>query len=76
MKALVIIASAGLVLSCGVVGSPEAPEHVGVAVTIEKQQRQQALDLKRNAGESTGGPDPSLEGHDMALPPSHPVGTR
>lgn len=75
MRALVMIALAGLELSCGVVGSPVAPEHVGVAVTVEKQQRQHALDPEREAGEPTG-PDPSLEGHDIDLPPSHPVGTR
>lgn len=75
MRALVIIASAGLTLSCGAVGSPVAPEYVGVAVTVEQQKRQHALDAEREAGEPTG-PDPSLDGHDVDLPPSHPVGTR
>ena len=75
MRILSIIASAGLALSCGVVGSPVAPEYVGVAVTVEKQQRQHALDPEREAGKPTG-PDPSLEGHDIDLPPSYPVGTR
>lgn len=70
-----MIALAGLALSCGVVGSPMAPEYVGVAVTVEKQQRQHALESEHEAGEPTG-PDPSLEGHDIDLPPSHPVGTR
>lgn len=70
-----MIALAGLALSCGVVGSPVAPEYVGVAVTVEKQQRQHALDPEREGGEPMG-PDPSLEGHDIGLPPSHPVGTR
>lgn len=75
MRALVIIASAGLTLSCGVVGSPVAPEYVGVAVTVEQQKRQQALEAEREAGEPIG-PDPSLDGHNFDLPPSHPVGTR
>jgi hypothetical protein len=69
------MASAGLALSCGVVGPPVAPEYVGVAVTVEKQQRQHALEPEREAGEPTGS-DPFLEGHDIGLPPSHPVGTR
>ncbi|MBX3333638.1 MAG: hypothetical protein KF876_05905 [Nitrospira sp.] len=75
MKPLVIIISAGLTLSCGAVGSPVAPEHVGVAVTIEKQKRQHALETEREEGKSIG-VDPSLEEHDLDLPPSHPVGTR
>ena len=75
MRAFVIMAAAGLTLSCGVVGAPVAPEYVGVAVTVEKQKRQQALGAEREAGEPTG-PDPSLDGHDLDLPPSHPVGMR
>ncbi len=75
MRTLVIIASAGLTLSCGTVGSPVAPEYVGVAVTVEKQKRQQTLEAEREAGKPMGA-DPSLEEHDFDLPPSHPVGTR
>lgn len=75
MRMLAIIASASLVLSCGVVGSPVAPEYVGVAVTIEKQQRQHAREPERETGEPTG-TDSSLEWHDIDLPPSRPVGTR
>ncbi|GKS65639.1 hypothetical protein YTPLAS72_29430 [Nitrospira sp.] len=52
-----------------------APEHVGVAVTIEKQKRQHALEAEREAGKPMGA-DPSFEEHDFDLPPSHPVGTR
>lgn len=75
MSILGIILSAGLLMSCGVVGSPVAPEYVGVAVTVEKQKRQHALETDR---EGTGAlvADPSLEDHDLNLPPSHPVGTR
>lgn len=75
MRMLAIIASAGLALSCGVVGSPVAPEYMGVAVTVEKQQRQHAPDPEREAGQSTG-PDLSVDGYDIDLPPSYPVGTR
>ncbi len=75
MRILVIIGSAGLLISCGVVGSPIAPEYVGVAVTVEKQKRQHALETDR---EGTGSvvADPSMEDHDIDLPPSHPIGTR
>ncbi|MGE0643869.1 MAG: hypothetical protein AB7P24_09370 [Nitrospira sp.] len=75
MRALLIIVAAGLALSCGVVGSPVAPEYVGVAVTVEKQKRQQAIEAEHEAGELPGSELP-LEGHDIGLPPSHPVGTR
>ncbi len=75
MKALAVIASAGLLISCGVVGTPVAPEFVGVAPTIDKQKRQHALEEERKAAESAE-PDPTLGGHDMDLPPSQPVGIR
>ena len=75
MKALVVIASAGLLISCGVVGTPVAPELVGVAPTVDKQKRQHALEEERKAAESAE-PDPTLGGHDMDLPPSQPVGIR
>ena len=73
MRALVVIATVGLLISCGVVGTPVAPELVGVAPTIEKQKRLQ--DLERPSTESAE-PDPTLGGHDMDLPPSQPAGIR
>ena len=75
MRALVVVASAGLLIACGVVGTPVAPEFVGVAPTIDKQKRQHALEVERRATESAE-PDPTLGGHDMDLPPSQPVGIR
>jgi hypothetical protein len=75
MRVGVVIASAGLLISCGVVGTPVAPEFVGVAPTIDKQKRQHALERERQATESTE-PDPTLGGHEMDLPPSQPVGIR
>jgi len=75
MRAFLVIASAGLLISCGVVGTPVAPELVGVAPTIDKQKRQQALEAERQATESAE-PDPTLGGHEADLPPSQPVGIR
>ena len=75
MRVCVVIASAGLLISCGVVGTPVAPEFVGVAPTIDKQKRQHALEAGRQAMESAE-PDPTLGGHEMDLPPSQPVGIR
>ncbi len=75
MRAVAIIMSTGLLISCGVVGSPLPPEYVGVAPTIEKQKKQQALEAERQASESAE-PDSSLGAHDIDLPPSQPVGIR
>ena len=75
MNALVILFSIGLLIGCGVVGSPVPPEYVGVAPTVEKQKKQHALQAERDAMD-TGIPDLTLEGHDIGLPPSQPVGSR
>lgn len=75
MKAVVILVSAGLVISCGVAGAPVPPELVGVAPTIEKQKRQQALEAERQATESAE-PDPTLGNQDIDLSPPPPVGIR
>ncbi|HMS83021.1 MAG TPA: hypothetical protein PKD12_05185 [Nitrospira sp.] len=75
MKAPMILISTSLLVACGVVGSPVPPEYVGVAPTIEKQKKQHALQAERDTVD-TGVPDLSLEGHDIGLPPSQPMGTR
>ena len=75
MKAVIILVSAGLLISCGVVGSPVPPEYVGVAPTIEKQKRQHVLEAGRQSAESAE-PDATLGVHDIDLPPSQPVGIR
>jgi hypothetical protein len=72
---------AGLLVGCGVVGSPVPPESVGVNPTIERQKRLEALEEKQReaatAAESTEPePDPVLQGQDVNLPPLRPVGTR
>lgn len=75
MRDVLILFLAGLLLSCGVVGSPVAPEYVGVAVTVEKQKRQRAIEAERD-GKGPTEADPFLDEHDIGLPPSQPVGTR
>ena len=75
MKAPMILISTSLLVARGVVGSPVPPEYVGVAPTIEKQKKQHALQAERDTVD-TGVPDLSLEGHDIGLPPSQPMGTR
>lgn len=75
MKAVVLLASAGLLISCGVAGAPVPPELVGVAPTIEKQKRQHALDVERQSTESVE-PDPALGNQDIDLSPPQPVGIR
>jgi len=60
--------------ACGVVGSPVAPEDVGVAPTIERQKRADTEAGKQSVGDT----QPVLEpqGQDVDLPPLRPVGTR
>ena len=75
MKWVWLAWAAGLLLSCGVVGPPVAPEDVGVAPVIERQKRQDAVDLKQR---ETTEVEPVMEppGQDVDLPPLRPVGTR
>lgn len=75
MRRLAIIVSAGLLVGCGVVGSPVPPELVGVAPTIEKQKQQHTHEAEREAAEA-GEPISVHDTHDLDLPPSRPVGTR
>jgi hypothetical protein len=56
-------------------GPPIAPEDVGVAPLIERQQRLDRLDAtEREAAEAESVPQP--EGQNVDLPPLRPVGTR
>jgi len=80
MKYLVLIAAAGLVSSCGVVGAPVAPETVGVTPTIESQKRHHeavtAQQREAAAAAESEEPDPAPPDQDELLPPLRPVGTR
>ena len=80
MTRLLFIVIAGLLNACGVVKAPVAPELVGVAPTVERQQRQHEA-IKTQQRETTG--DTETEeldfepmGQDEDLPPLRPVGTR
>jgi hypothetical protein len=75
VKETVIILAALWSAACGVIGSPIAPEDVGVAPLIERQKRLDALDAKqRDAAESQPLAEP--QGQDVDLPPLRPVGVR
>jgi len=78
MRALALIAAAGLLSACGVVGAPVAPETIGVAPTIERQKKEhEAQEAKqREAAAEAEEQDPALLGQDENLPPLRPVGTR
>ena len=75
MKWMWLAWAMGLLVSCGVVGPPIAPEDVGVAPVIERQKRQEALDTKKPEATEEQPPMESL-GQDVDLPPLRPVGTR
>ena len=71
----------GMLVACGVVGSPVPPETVGVNPTIERQKKVEALEEKQRgaaaADESAEPqPDPMLQGQDVNLPPLRPVESR
>lgn len=79
---ITLVVSLGLVsAACGVVGSPIAPENVGVNPTITKQKKQ-----LQKAGETQPAEDAAvsqdqtapveLKGQDQELPSLRPVGTR
>jgi hypothetical protein len=79
--AIVAGVTMGMLVACGVVGSPVPPESVGVNPTIERQKMLEALEEKQREGaaeaESTEPqPDILLQGQDVNLPPLQPVGTR
>jgi hypothetical protein len=75
MRETLVILAAWLSAACGVIGSPIAPEDVGVAPLIERQKRLDALDAKqRDAAESQPLVEP--QGQDVDLPPLRPVGVR
>lgn len=70
----------GLMVACGVVGSPIPPEDVGVTPTITRQKLQHAREEQKQeaaAEEPTQEvTEPALQGQDVELPPLRPVGTR
>ena len=79
MRALALIAAAGLLSACGVVGAPVAPETIGAAPTVERQKKQhEAIEAKQReaAAAEAEEQDPALLGQDENLPPLRPVGTR
>jgi hypothetical protein len=79
MRGSSLLVTAWLLVSCGTVGAPVAPENVGVALTIEQQKQREAREAQRQAAESGAedvGPDPTMQGQDVNLPPLRPVGTR
>jgi len=78
MRGLALIAAAGLLNACGVVGAPVAPETIGVAPTIEQQKKvHEAREAKqREAAAEAEEQDPALLGQDENLPPLRPIGTR
>jgi len=71
----------GMLVACGVVGSPVPPETVGVNPTIERQKKVEALEEKQRGAAAADEsdepqPDPMLQGQDVNLPPLRPVEAR
>ena len=81
VASILVGATIGMLVGCGAVGAPIAPENVGVTPTIERQKKLEALQMKqREAAMAAEGvepqPDPLLQGQDVDLPALQPVGTR
>jgi hypothetical protein len=71
----------GTLVACGNAGAPIPPESVGVNLTIERQNKLEALEEKQREATATAEstdpqPDPMLQGQDVDLPPLQPVGTQ
>jgi hypothetical protein len=81
VPAVLLFGMAGLVVACGVVGSPIPPEDVGVTPTITRQKLQHAREEQKQEPAAAEEPtqevtEPALQGQDVELPPLKPVGTR
>jgi hypothetical protein len=81
VASILVGATIGILVGCGAVGAPIAPENVGVTPTIERQKKLEALQAKqREAAVAAEGvepqSDPLLQGQDVDLPTLQPVGTR
>ena len=81
VTSIVMVVVMGMLAACGAVGAPIPPENVGVAPTIERQKRLEALQEKQREAATvteTTEPqlDPLLQGQDVDLPTLQPVGTR
>ena len=77
---MLLFGIAGLLVACGVVGSPVPPEDVGVTPTITRQKLQHEREERRQQPAMEGATqevtEPALPGTDVELPPLRPVGTR
>lgn len=80
MRCVLAIVMVGLLSGCGIVGAPVAPESIGVAPAIKRQQQQrEAMELRQQEEidhDKVEEPDPAMRGQEEDLPPLRPVGTR
>jgi hypothetical protein len=78
---LILVLGPCMIISCGMVGAPVAPETVGVAPIIQRQKQLQSS--PGTGSEPASAPVPVDEserigpvGQDEELPPLRPIGTR
>jgi hypothetical protein len=75
VKVIVVALAVLSSVACGTIGSPIPPEDVGIAPTIERQKRIDAMKAqKQEAAESETVMEP--QGQDVDLPDLRPVGRR
>ncbi|GIW55831.1 MAG: hypothetical protein KatS3mg082_2235 [Nitrospiraceae bacterium] len=63
-------------VGCGVIGAPIAPEDVGIAPRLEKEQEQEAKGREQAAQRQEAGSGAVEPPSEPELPPLRPVGTR
>lgn len=73
---VIMLAICAIAVGCGVIGAPIAPEDVGIAPRLEKEQEQEAKGREQAAQQQearSGAVEPPSE---PELPALRPVGTR
>jgi hypothetical protein len=72
IEPLGVIALFSFVMGCGAVGGPIAPEDVGIATKVRKQQQKNAQQEETLSKDETI----SIEEKSVELPLFYPIGTR
>ncbi len=70
------LAAMMITAGCGVVGSPIAPEDVGIAPRLQKEQEMEAQERAQAAQRQQAEPGMAEPSSEPELPPLRPVGTR
>lgn len=73
---VIMLVICAITVGCGVIGAPIAPEDVGIAPRLEKEQEQEAKSREQAAQQQEAGSGAVEPPSEPELPPLRPVGTR